>query len=222
MTSEERALVRENLMEIIESASQALCELDKEEGVAVGNMRHSIRMRSGSYFNFLNPQPDQFKFADIAGSVSKICRFGGQINDFYSVAEHLVRCVMQARQDGLPLLVQRAIFAHDWEEGPMGSDVVHPLKLLIPGYSRIARRVSGVLFSKYDVEQGPLIHAAIKKIDIEMRTAERRALLSADDVKWHGEEGIRELDMPFYCWGPNVAEMKFLEVAEELGFNTRI
>ncbi len=48
---------------------------------------NTIKLRSGKYLDLKDPQPDQFDFEDIAGALAKICRFGAQCNEFYSVAE---------------------------------------------------------------------------------------------------------------------------------------
>lgn len=43
-----------------------------------GCVANSIRLRSGRYLDLADPKPDQFTLDDIAGALSKICRFGGQ------------------------------------------------------------------------------------------------------------------------------------------------
>lgn len=96
-----------------------------------GCINNTIRLRSVRYFDIANPQPDQFTLKDIAGALSKICRFGGHCPRFYSVAEHLVHCAEQAEKDRLPKHTRIAVFAHDFTEAFCG-DVVKPLKVLLP------------------------------------------------------------------------------------------
>mgnify|MGYP000629654760 FL=1 len=57
---------------------------------AFGCVNNTIRLVSGHYLDLANPMPDQFEIDDIAGGLSRICRFGGQCPQFYSVAEHSI------------------------------------------------------------------------------------------------------------------------------------
>lgn len=104
---------------------------------AFGCVKNTIRVRSGLYFDLLDPQPDQFTLSDIAGALSKICRFGGQIDYFYSVAEHSVHCFDQADRDGASPAVCRLALFHDAAEAFIG-DVVKPLKVMLPEYAATA------------------------------------------------------------------------------------
>ncbi len=85
-------------------------------GTHFGCVNNTIKLRSGRYFDFADPQPDSFTFADIAGALSKICRFGGQSPYFYSVAEHLWHCGNQAEQDNLHDHAIQAAIMHDATE----------------------------------------------------------------------------------------------------------
>ena len=50
-----------------------------------------IETYTGRFFNLAAPEPDQIDIADIAQGLSHCCRFHGQVNGFYSVAEHAHR-----------------------------------------------------------------------------------------------------------------------------------
>lgn len=178
-----------------------------------GCVGNSIRLRSGAYFDFLNPRWQEIQLADIAGALSKICRFGGQIDVFYSVAEHSIMCANQAFDDGNHPDCIRAVFLHDAAEAFVG-DVVRPLKLMLPEFAMLERRVEqaierrfGVDFSKYKL--------SIREIDNAMLLAERRAMFSPDDVEWFGEKSTRKLDRSFRLFGPAEAERAFLECAKQ-------
>lgn len=101
---------------------------------AFGCVGNTIRLRSGLYLNLADPRPEQFTFGDIAGALSKICRFGGQIERLYSVAEHCVHCCDLARREGQNLDTQAAALMHDAAEAFCG-DVVKPLKIMLPRFS---------------------------------------------------------------------------------------
>lgn len=183
-----------------------------------GCVKNTIRLRSGRYFDFLDPQPDQFTFSDITGALSKICRFGGQCPRFYSVAEHCWHCAGVAETDGLSPVTQIACLLHDATEAFCG-DVVKPLKIMLPDYAQIEARVQTAIANKFSVDF-EAESGAVREIDWAMLIAERRGLFSPDTVKWHGEDEVRRLSVPFFCWQPNYAESAFCNLAGRLGIDT--
>lgn len=54
-----------------------------------GDRGPSIRTHSG-WLHVLTPTPDEIHIRDIAHALSMICRFGGHVDSFYSVAQHSV------------------------------------------------------------------------------------------------------------------------------------
>jgi uncharacterized protein len=179
-----------------------------------GCVRNTIRLRSGLYFDLADPQPDQFRLSDIAGALAKICRFGGQANAWYSVAEHSCHCADQADADGLTLGVRRAALMHDAAEAFCG-DVVKPLKVLLRNYAGIESSIEAVIGDKYGIDFDAH-REAIRKIDREMLIAERRALFTPDKIKWTREDSIRCLSLKFCCWTPKMAEQEFYQRLTEL------
>lgn len=188
-------------------------------GVAFGCVGNTIRLRSGRYFDLSDPQPDQIEFSDIAGALSKICRFGGQIERFYSVAEHCYHCGLVAMHDGLSPDAIKAVLLHDATEAFVG-DMVKPLKVMLPEYSEIELRVERAIEQKFDVDFAA--HAeAVREIDFAMLIAERRAMFSVDDVQWTGEENARRLRVQFPCWNPPEAEAMLVIRARNAGIAVR-
>ena len=179
-------------------------------GCAAG---HVIKLRSGNYLDLVNPKPEQFTLFDISCALSKICRFGGQIRDFYSVAEHCYHCAKIAKKDGLPKSIQAAALLHDASESFLG-DCVKPLKLLLPDYVKLEHHMESVIAEKYGVDFSP---KEIKKIDMEMLIAERRAMFPKDTVKWIGEDGVRKINVRFRKWDHVTAESSFTWLANHLG-----
>ena len=181
---------------------------------AFGCVKNTIRLRSGRYFDFLDPQPDQFTIEDIAGALSKICRFGGQIERFYSVAEHSCLCAKVAQDDGLSQDTIRAVLLHDAAEAFCG-DVVKPLKVMLSEYGPVEKRVEAVIQLKFGVDfEAERKH--IREIDHGMLIAERRALFSPDQVEWTGEKQARRLDVKLMGWLPLMAESRFLHWVSQL------
>jgi hypothetical protein len=180
-----------------------------------GCVASTIRLRSGLYFDLADPKPDQFTLRDIAGALSKICRFGGHLDRFYSVAEHLCHCADQAVSDQLVSADIEAVFMHDAAEAFVG-DMVKPLKIMQPAFSAIELKIELVIAKRFGID----FHGArsvINKIDNEMLIAEKRALFPADSVIWRGQDQVRKLDVAFRLWKPNEAESQFMSRAEKIG-----
>lgn len=95
-------------------------------------------------FNLLKPDTAQIRIEDIALPLCNICRFGGQIKEFYSVAQHsyLVWCLA-------PVQLKKAALLHDASEAYVG-DVVKPLKNLIgEPYATIEYNLMATIGLKY-------------------------------------------------------------------------
>ena len=180
-----------------------------------GCVNNTIRLRSGLYLDLANPKPDQFKFSDIAGGLSKICRFGGQCEYFYSVAEHSYHCAMQANADGLSVESQRALLLHDAAEAFIG-DIVKPLRIMLPDYAAVESRMEDCIAFGFGI-QVDAQKDVVRKIDREMLIAERRAMFSADNVTWTWENDVRKIRVEFKKWTPGEAEVMFVFLAREIG-----
>lgn len=85
----------------------------------------SIITISGAQVDLILPRADQFDIDDIAHALGNVCRFGGHVPHFYSVAEHSVRVMRHVSH--LPYHVQLAGLLHDAAEAYIG-DMVRPLK----------------------------------------------------------------------------------------------
>lgn len=180
-----------------------------------GCLNNTIKLRSGRYLDLADPRADQFDLGDIAAGLSNICRFAGQCPQFYSVAEHSVRCAAQAGADGLSIDAQVALLLHDAAEAFLG-DVVKPLKIMLPGYQVIERRMERCIGDKFRIDFDA--HAAvIKEIDHAMLIAERRSIFGADGQAWVGENDVRRLEISVHYWSPAIGEYWFIEVATSLG-----
>lgn len=185
---------------------------------AFGCVGTTIRLRSGCYLDLLDPRPKHFTFADIAGALSKLCRFGGQINSFYSVAEHSFHCAHLAMLDGHSVDVQRAVLMHDAAEAFIG-DIVKPLKLQLPQVAAIERRIENVIAAKYGALGFAAYKSIIREIDQAMLIHERRQLFSNDEVTWAGENETRKVPnkISLLRWDAPTAEACFIICGTMLG-----
>ena len=58
-----------------------------------------IRTYTGIMFDPLNPDPDLINLGDISHALSLLCRANGHFRNFYSVAQHSVNCMEDAKVD---------------------------------------------------------------------------------------------------------------------------
>lgn len=201
-------------------AATSPCQLD-----LFGTVRGAtIRVSSGGYFDFNNPQHDQFTFTDIALGLAREGRYVNQTLYHYTVAMHLLNCLHVARQDGMDIETQRAVLMHDASEGLM-KDVPKPLKMLLPDYTKIEHQVQRMICDKYGVKcDDPSINIYVKQIDREMLIAEKNELFTYDGVAWHDEGRVRKQWPCLFLDLEDITELSYkLKVAaNELGINTEI
>jgi hypothetical protein len=87
---------------------------------------------SGRKVHLLDPQPDDILLEDVAGTLARICRFGGMISRHYSVAQHSVLVSRLCRLENAKIGL-----LHDAAEAYLG-DVISPLKRLLgPTYRHL-------------------------------------------------------------------------------------
>lgn len=181
-------------------------------GLRVG--AHCILVNSGHYLDLEDPKPQHINLFDIALGLSRMCRFSGQGNHFYSVAEHSVHCAMQAHRDGHPLDVQCAVLMHDAAEAYVG-DVTRPLKSLLTGYDSIEKNLMDAVAYKFHLRFKEH-QAIIDEIDKSMLFHERRYLFGNDGRDWEGQDKARQMDVTFHAWRPEEAAVKFIDVCKSL------
>ena len=141
-----------------------------------------IMLASGALFDLTDPEGSEFTLQDIAHGLGRVCRFAGQTNRFYSVAEH---CFHVARN--VPLEHARAALVHDASEAFIG-DVRRPLEALLPAYREIEARIEDAIASRFlsgfersfvasEFPADPLKAAPIKAVDNAMCVLEARELM---------------------------------------------
>lgn len=129
---------------------------------------HQLLLRSGVYIDLADPDYSRVKITDIASGLARICRFGGQIEQFYSVAHHVVIGCHIA-----PKAIRYDWLMHDAAEAVIG-DITSPLKSLLPDYRAIESKHERACFQRFGVTMQN--KAAVKHIDQIMLEAENLAL----------------------------------------------
>jgi hypothetical protein len=141
---------------------------------------------SGRRFWFLDPRSDEIHFDDIAVGLSNLCRFTGQCQPFYSVAQHSVFVAELVQALGGRIELARPALLHDGSEAYL-SDLPRPLKYLMPEYKVIEKLAEDAIEKKFDITLSADDRALIKLADRIALHLERRALF-ADKLRW-GEDG---------------------------------
>jgi len=120
----------------------------------------TITTISGKKIDFNNLDPNNIDIMDIAHALGKICRFGGHVNRFYSVAQHSVIVAHL-----VPENCKKAALLHDASEAYLG-DVVKPLKILLgDAYGRIEYYFTSTINYKFGIELTYEIEDEIKRAD---------------------------------------------------------
>lgn len=107
-----------------------------------------IRTYTGIMFDPLNPDPDLINLGDISHALSLLCRANEHFRNFYSVAQHSVNCMEEAKIRGYSRRVQLACLLHDASEAYL-SDVTRPVKQEIPKYLEIEKPLQEAIWKKY-------------------------------------------------------------------------
>ena len=168
----------------------------------------TILTRTGHYFDFNDPESSEFDIHDVAHALSNLCRFTGHCREFYSVAQHsLWVSHLVPPEDALAGLL------HDAAEAFLG-DVAKPLKILLPDYRAIEKRVEAVVFARFGLPAA--LPASVKHADLVMLRTEQRDLMGADEHRWQSTAGVEPMHSRIYPFPPVAARQAFLKRFDEL------
>ena len=163
---------------------------------------------TGQRFYPLDPRPDEIDPADIAHALSLLCRYGGHVDRFYSVAEH---CVLMS--EAVPAEHALAALLHDATEAYV-VDVPRPLKRQLEGYRAIEAAVWNAICIRFHLAGD--LPAEVKEADDRILLTERDALMSRTRYSW-SVDGMTLLDVAITGWLPDEAEQRYLARLIELG-----
>lgn len=179
------------------------------QSIPFGNMLTT----SGKVINLFDPDPTMIEIEDIASSLSKLCRWGGNISHFYSVAQH--SCFVAWLS---PSELNFAGLMHDAAEAYAG-DVIRPIKSLLSlAYSDIEARLMDAICTRFQLH--PDMLSLVKQYDNKALYTEYAAFHRNDNV---AREFIRSsssawLDvMPHESfWQPQSGYVAFLNTFHRL------
>ena len=105
----------------------------------------------GPLFDFKDPTTDMVRIEDIARGLSNSAHFGGQTEQYFSIAQHcLLVYELIPDEHKESYTFGMAALLHDASEAYTG-DMVKPLKNMLPEFKKIEDRIMEVIFEKYDL-----------------------------------------------------------------------
>jgi hypothetical protein len=164
---------------------------------------------TGRAFWPLDPRADEIDTADIAHALSNLCRFGGHVKRFYSVAEH---CVLMSEA----VAPEFALWAllHDATEAYL-VDLPRPIKRHLPSYVAAEGVLMECIAERFGIT--PFEPAEVKDADNRILLTERAALLTSPPIPWSAALESREpLPVTVTGWHPIDAEAFYRSRLTEL------
>ena len=163
----------------------------------------------GNRFYPLEPRIDHVAIEDIAHGLAYQCRFNGQTQEFYSVAQHsLIVATL------VPADLRLAALLHDAAEAYLG-DMVKPLKVLLPAFSAIEDEVSAIIATAFGLDFSD--YGPIKRADLIALATEKRDLMPHSTERWAYLDDIRPLPQRIVSMSPGQAKQEFLREFARLG-----
>jgi uncharacterized protein len=161
----------------------------------------TIMLHSGATLDFLNPRASDFTLDDIAHGLSNICRYAGQCDRFYSVAEHSILVSEVTETFKLEALM------HDAAEAFLG-DVTRPLKQVVPEFKVLERNIQQAINERFGLSDITL--AEIKTADLSVLAAEQAQIMPAGLSDWAVGAGITPAAIRVSYLQPTEAKTRFL------------
>lgn len=161
-----------------------------------------LQTYTGGQFFPLDPRAEEVRVQDIAHALANLCRFGGHCTHFYSVAQH---SVIVSRL--VPVRHALQALLHDAAEAYL-VDVPRPLKLELPEYRVIEKRVQAVIYERFGL---PAVEdPCIKQADDRALAQEHRDLMMRSAYDWSRLADERPLPMAIQALPAEVARGMFM------------
>lgn len=153
----------------------------------------------------MDPRTDEIFIEDIAFALSKLCRFGGHANRFYSVAEHSVHIGDYLLRTYHDEKIALGGLLHDAAEAYVG-DLQKPVKHhpYLRKYRRTEERILKIICKKYAVN---CFDEKIKTADSRILTDEAGELMGANALSINRQP----LDVIIKYWSHKEAATWFLQ-----------
>jgi hypothetical protein len=171
-----------------------------------------MQVWSGGIYWPLDPRAEEVFIEDIAHALSMLCRYGGHVENFYSVGEHSVH-VSRIVPPHLALLG----LLHDSTEAYL-IDVPRPIKRHLTNYKEIEALNWAAIAERFGVPYD--MPEEIHRADAAMLATERAGLMKPlpehAAQAWAMGDVQPPADVTIGCWPPSYAKEMFLRRFEEL------
>jgi hypothetical protein len=163
---------------------------------------------TGKRYYPMNPNPADIDPVDIAHALSLLCRFGGHVTQFYSVAEH---CILLSHavdpENALHALL------HDATEAYV-VDVPRPVKQFLSNYKAIEGSVWNAIAVRFGIDI--VVPEQVTEFDTRILLNERAALLPNAEVGRWSMDDMDPLDVTIRAYAPAWVERLYAERLTEL------
>lgn len=155
----------------------------------------------------------QIQLQDLANALSNLCRFGGHVREFYSVAEHSVRVSRYLSDKGSPLHVVRQGLMHDAHEAICGDMPSPTKKVLGQVWKDFETKCEVAVRTRFGIQLG--MYEEVHNADLHICSAEHRDLRAPHTRPWTlGSGSGYPTIVP---WSPEVAFNAFMDECGRLG-----
>lgn len=136
---------------------------------------------TGKIIDPMNMTTDDVSMQDIAHALSLTCRGGGHVSYFFSVAQHSINCMREAKARGLSERLQLACLLHDASEAYI-SDIIRPVKVHLSNYLEIEGTIMNVILERFGLaDLSEEENAMWKQIDDEMMNFELKNFMKGEE-----------------------------------------
>lgn len=156
-----------------------------------------VETYTGHFVDLRDPDPQSIDPGDITHALSLLCRYGGHVRNFYSVAEHSVLVADLLDRQGHENLVLAGLL-HDAAEAYLG-DITRPLKLALTDggmdfdtYGRLTALMETAIGSRFGFDETLFHDPRVKYADDWALAIEARALMATGGEHWNWTERFPE------------------------------
>lgn len=186
---------------------------------------------SGKIVDLMAIKAEDITIEDIANALSKLARYNGHTDRFYSVAEHSVRLSNYANNLNLGShynkSLAKALLLHDATEYLIG-DIIFHLKGHLPQFKEMEVRLEKVIFDKFGITPiYDLVKKELHELDRRISFDEMYTMFDGKVDPWFYENRVSPLGPKIMLgpqdsmgWTPEQAKLQFLAAAEYFGLYT--
>ncbi len=160
---------------------------------------------TGNKIDPMSMTASDISIQDIAHALSLTCRGGGHVSYFFSVAQHSINCMNEAKARGWSERLQLACLLHDASEAYI-SDIIRPVKVHLSNYLEIESMIMDVILEHFGLSDlSEEENAMWKQIDDDMMNFELKNLMKGE--AYRNTDNLSSV--------PVVAERPWREVEDE-------